>query len=275
MEQAADKGTHQNVARVALILSVLAESQRSGLRLTDVVNTSGLGKTVAHRFLAGMVQHGLVDYDETLGRYFLGLKTVAWSAQANARYGLARIAEDALRTLARETGDTVYLMLRHGSLCSCVARSEGSFPIRTLTIEVGDRRPLGAGAGPLAILAYLPDPEIERVLQEHRQAIADYGFTPPEIRQMVGETRKRGYATIDNRIIPGMAGVAVPLRRRDGEAFAAINVVAISDRMAGSRREVIAQALRREVDGLQERLGELLSAEGIDFIRRNSLAAAS
>ncbi len=273
MNDSQEKGAHQNVARVSLILSALADASRTGLRLTDLVRATGLSKTVAHRFLAGMMQHGLVELDELSGRYFLGLSMIVWSASAGNRYGLARAAEPTLDRLAKITGDTVYLMLRHGDECVCIDRREGDYPIRTLTIDVGDRRPLGAGAGPLAILAFLQDAEIENILPRIADPLAAFKFDLTDIRLLVEATRKKGFATIDNRINPGMSGVSVPIRRQDGAPFAALNVVAVSDRMADERRSWIAKEIASEASALEQTLRPLLSADGASQIARSSLRA--
>ena len=268
---ATDAGAHQNVARVTLILSALASAPRTGLRLTDLVKTTGLSKAAAHRFLAGMMQHGLAEIDELSGRYFLGLNLIAWAASAGNRYGLARLAEPFLQRLAEKTQDTVYLMLRTGDECVCVARHEGEYPIRTLTIDVGDRRPLGGGAGPLAILAFLPDEEIDQILPRVEGKLSSFKFDLVDMRMMIADTRREGFATIDNRINPGMSGVAAPIRRQDGTAFAAINVVAVSSRMANERRSWIAREIALEISVLEQKLRPLLFAEGIGQITKSSL----
>ena len=267
----ADAGAHQNVARVTLILSALASAHRTGLRLTDLVKTTGLSKAVAHRFLAGMMQHGLAEIDELSGRYFLGLNLITWAAAAGNRYGLARLAEPFLQRLAEKTQDTVYLMLRTGDECVCIARHEGEYPIRTLTIDVGDRRPLGGGAGPLAILAYLPDDEIEQILPRIEDKLSTFKFDLVDMHMMIASARREGFATIDNRINPGMSGVAAPIRRQDGAAFAAINVVAVSNRMANDRRSWIAREISLEIAALEEKLRPLLFAEGVGQITKSSL----
>ena len=267
------RGAHQNVARISLVLAALAEASSAGLRLIDLVKATGLSKTAAHRLLAGLTQHGLVEQDALTGRHFLGLKMVVWSAAAGNRYGLARLAEPAMRRLAESTEDTVYLVLRAGDEGVCIARREGAFPIRTLTLSVGDRRPLGAGAGPLAILASLPDEEVDRILARSRAALARYRFQPAELRQLVRATRASGFATIDNRITPGLSGVALPLRRQDGAAFAALNVVAVSARMSEARRARIAAEIAREAARLERELRPLLTVDGVEQIARSSLSA--
>lgn len=267
-----EKGTHQNVARVALVLNVLSEGAESGLRLTDVAKTTGLSKAVAHRLLAGMIKYNLVDYDEAIGRYFLGLHTVIWGTKAGNRFGLEKIAEPALRRLCEKTGDTVYLMLRQANTCYCIARHEGSYPIKTLTMNVGDQRPLGFGAGPLAILSFLPDTAVEGAIIENRAEIKKFGFSGPDIWKLIGETRAAGYLLLDRGVTPGMSCVAVPIRRRDGEAFAAINIVAVSDRMTPERSRKTAEMVLAEVAELEATLGSVgLSMDGVNVIRSRSL----
>jgi len=61
-----------------------------------------------------------------------------------------------LRAFAEEVGDTVYLVVRSGMEAVCLERIEGPSPVRVLTLDSGSRRPLGLGAGGLAILPRYP-----------------------------------------------------------------------------------------------------------------------
>jgi DNA-binding IclR family transcriptional regulator len=65
--------------------------------------------------------------------------------------------------IAEATGDTVFLTQRSGLDSVCVDRQEGTFPIKTFTLEIGMRRPLGVGTGSLAILSGLSEEEVKHV----------------------------------------------------------------------------------------------------------------
>ena len=39
----------------------------------------------------------------------------------------------------------------------CIDRKTGDYPIKVFTVEIGIRRPLGVGAGSIAVLAAMPD----------------------------------------------------------------------------------------------------------------------
>src|SRR6185436_15021685 len=110
------------------------------------------------------------------------------------------------------TADTVYLSVRLGDVAICLDRVEGAYPIRTLTLKVGDRRPLGIGAGSLALLAFLPLDEVRRLVAASAKALAEFGFDPAKLLTVVQTARRLGYAYNDGRLIPGMNAVGVPVR---------------------------------------------------------------
>lgn len=248
----------QAIERAVQVLEAIGEANVSGLRLSDVMRTTGLGRATAHRFLKALADQELVEVDPDNGRYFLGMKLLMLSGAASNRFGLARRAAPALQRLAERTGDTIYLSLRVGDAAICLDRREGAFPIRTLTLKIGDRRPLGVGAGSMAMLAFLPDAEIGRVVSQHAADATAYGFDEATLLGLVEATRGQGYAFNDQRIIPGMSAVGVPIHGKLGQPVAALSVAAISSRMDLPRRTNIVAWLREEAANLERDLGALL-----------------
>jgi len=260
-----------SVSRLAQILNVLADNSATGLRLTDIVEKVGLSKGAVHRYLAALAEHGMVEQDVLSGRHFLGMNMIVWAASASKRYGLASRLEPALQRLAEKTQDTIYLMLRTGDEAVCIARLTGSYPIKTLTINVGSRRFLGVGAGPLAILSHLKDDEILRILNgptaEGRRAF----FSDTVVWQMITRTRFDGFATVGDALFPGLSGVALPILGQDGNAIAAINVVAITERMSQDRRFEIALEIRKEIEKFKQDFALLLTPAGIQQLSNTSI----
>jgi DNA-binding IclR family transcriptional regulator len=205
-----------------------------------------------HRILAGLAANGMVEHDRATGRYFVGIQIVSWARAAANRFGLAERAAPALARLAKLTDDTVYLTMRMGDEAVCVGRKEGSYPIKTLTLAVGDRRPLGIGAGSLALIAFLPDTEEgERIIPAQKAECARFGIDEPALREMIERARRLGYALNEGRITPGMSALAVPVFGHDGVPVAAISVAAVMARMEPPRRELIVAALRAEAERLE------------------------
>jgi DNA-binding IclR family transcriptional regulator len=260
---------HRNIARILDVLDALTRASSRGLRLTDVAEATGLGKSSAHRILSGMTAGGLVEQDAENARFFVGLKMLAWAHAARERFAFARVAGPAIERLAQQTQDTVYLQARTGDEIVCIDRREGSFPIKVLTLSIGDRRPLGIGAGSLAILAALPDDEVERIMATQVQARSHFQIDDIMLRNMIVTTRRNGYAHNNIHVLPGfenatgMVGIGVPIRRGDGMPVAALNVTAVAARMKPPRRDTVVASMRQEVAMLESQLRPLLDAAGV------------
>jgi DNA-binding IclR family transcriptional regulator len=227
--------------------------------LTDVTRITGLGKTVAHRCLAGLVAHGLAIYEPDSAHFFLGDRIFAWVTKAQERFALAERVKPHLRRLADELADTIYFFVRRGDEAICYGRAEGSFPIKTLTLNVGDRRPLGVGAGPLAIAAFLPNAEVNRLIREHSAAREKFRFSDGMLKDEVATARKVGYSHMEGHLIKGMSGVGVPIRNESGMPLASMSVAAITPRLEPPRRLEIVARLKSEAALIETELKSFLA----------------
>lgn len=255
---AAQSGEHRNVSRTARILDVLAEAKNNGMRLTDVMNVTGLKKTVVHRALEGLVAHDMAFFDEGSSRFFLGDRLFRWVNTARDRFVLADRVRPYVASLAAELHDNAYCMVRRGDRALCVGLAEGDFPIKSLTLKTGDMRPLGAGSGPLAILAGLPDGEVEAAIASTRAGRGEYGIDDETTLRRVAETRERGYALHEGLYFKMMTGLAVPVCAPSGRCVASLGVVAMGTRLESPRLEEVAARIRHEGERMQAELAPLL-----------------
>ncbi|QIE55623.1 IclR family transcriptional regulator [Pikeienuella piscinae] len=240
----------KSVQRVATIIRLLAGEAAEGLRLSDVARESGLGKATTHRLLTALAEVGFAYQSAATKRYHVGHEIVRLGALA-ARHDLVELARPSLLRLARETGDTIFLSVREGLEAVCLDRQVGAFPIRTLTLDAGDRRPLGVGAGSLALLAFLPLEEIAEIVAGNEERLAGFpGFTPEDLHRLARETRARGHSFNDGRIVAGMCAIGAPVLDASGRVAAAISVAAISDRMGDDRAPMIARLIKEEAKRL-------------------------
>lgn len=242
-----DASPVKTIDRAATILRCLAQGPQEGSRLSDIASRSGLGKTTTHRLLAALVSVGFVDRGESR-LYRLGYALFSLGASAR-RFDLANLVRPSLLRLAAETEDTIFLSIRDGDEALCLDRCTGNFPIRTLTLNVGDRRPLGVGAGSLAILAFLEEEERERVIASNEAARTNYpNFSSEKLKELVAETRRRGFAFNDGRIVSAMAAIAVPILDPEGSVVAALSIAAIRERMQPDRIARLVESLQREAE---------------------------
>ena len=260
MEQAA--AGIQSIERAIAVVRTVAQSHRDGTRLVDVVRELGISKSTAHRILQALVQAGWLEQSDARGRFHLGLELHALGLAAAPRHELAGFGERAVARIADQVGDTAYFQLRSGFDTICLARCVGSYPVKILTVDVGIRRPLGMGAGSLAVLAFLPDHEIETVLATNLDDLSTFA-TPGTVLDsdlvwsLVHDARRRGYSYVEDIFIPGMAAIGMPIRGVSGEPVGAFAVAAITNRLGDDRRGLVTEALEREVRTIEARLGKL------------------
>jgi DNA-binding IclR family transcriptional regulator len=241
----------QGVHRVADLLRAIASRGAAGARLVDLARQCRLEPPTTHRLLKALDAEGLVARDPSARTYTLGPLTFELGLAAAHHFRARDLCAQALQAIAEHTGDTVFLSMRSGLDTVCIDRREGRFPIKTLTLDVGTRRPLGLGAGGLALLAALDDAEIDAVLGANAWRLAAYGgMRAPVLLDMVRRTRKLGYALNDRQATPGAMSVGLAIPAGQGAPVLAISVGAIASRMQPARQREIAKIVRGEIRSL-------------------------
>lgn len=150
-----------------------------------------------------------------------------------------------LEQIAKETEDTVFLLIRSGNDVLCIDRMEGKFPIKMMTIDVGVRKPLGIGAGSLSLIAFLPDEEFEKLLAINANRYVRFNMNVEQIKSMGISSRRLGYVVSENLFHEGVTSIGVPITNSQKEILAAITVSTISQRMPPKRRAEIAKFIKK------------------------------
>src|SRR5512139_992341 len=163
----------QSIERALWLLREIAAHNRSGSRLLDLATRTGLQRPTVHRMLKCLATESMVQQDPDSHRYFLGPMVFELGLTATPRFNLREICHPALTRIAEATGDTVFLTQRSGLDSVCIDRHEGTFPIKTFTLEVGMRRPLGVGTGSLSILAALPEEEFRSIIASNEPRLQE------------------------------------------------------------------------------------------------------
>ncbi|MBX3628286.1 MAG: IclR family transcriptional regulator [Rhizobacter sp.] len=245
----------QSIQRVVGLLRELASHNRTGLRLVDLVQAAGLEQPTVHRMLKSLVAEGLVMQDAQTKRYFLGQALYEFGLAAGQRFGLRTLCEPVLESLARETGDTVFLTVRSGDEAVCLDRREGASPIKIFTLAVGDRRPLGIGAGSLALLAALPDEDVRRVITTQVPRSATLGESnAPALLERVQTTRALGYVLHDVRHFEGVRAVGVAVLDATGQPVAALSLSTLAARLSGELLQERLTSLRQHAKSIEHLL---------------------
>jgi len=257
IEEAASSGA-QAIDRAATLLLLVGRAGSSGARLSDLVEQCNLSKPTVRRMLLALVRAGLLDQDLQTRRYYLGPEIHVLGTLASARFGIHSISLRPLIRLSQETGDTAFLSVPRDVYSICVHREEGPYPIRVHALHAGDRHPLGVGAGSLALLAALPDKEVEEILAANADVLADKypSFAPAVLRSLVRDTRERGYAVNPGMMLSDSWAIGVAIRGSDGRPVGALSIAATETRLSQERQRELVPLLKREVAWIETRLPE-------------------
>ncbi|MES2187560.1 MAG: IclR family transcriptional regulator [Pseudomonadota bacterium] len=246
----------QTLDRAMAALHALREAGPDGQRFVDLQQALGLSKPTLHRLLQSLLSHGLVQNDAGDRRYHLGqgLQMLARSVPSSGP-DLRRICAPAVQCLAEASGDTVFLMARDGLFTLCVSRATGDYPIRAITADVGTRRPLGVGAGGIAILGELPVDEADRIVEVLAPRYGAYPLTSAEqIRKSHRQARRNGYSLSDEKVARGVRAVGIALHDASGAPLAAVGFAAIRQRVSTDRLPQLVALLKRERAGIEKAL---------------------
>jgi len=245
----------QSVHRALSLLSLVARIGPPGARLLQLVELSGLTRPTAHRLLSQLIESGLLMQS---GRFYqLGAGAFELGVAAAHSFPLRDIASPLLDEIANETGDSVFLVVRSGADGLCIDRKLGSYPVKVQTFEVGHRQPLGVGANGLAMLSFLPPDEQEQCLEQIAVCLKQRiyrSLSVARLREMMAETRSRGWAVVSHYAIDGVTGVGVPVFDSHKRAFASITTGAISLRMTEQKIQETVALLRPKARVLESRL---------------------
>jgi DNA-binding IclR family transcriptional regulator len=242
------------IQKVCAILRVLA--QRSPLRLTEIADATSLNKATTLRILASLIEEGFVSRVAGAKTYELGQEARVMAVGARRSVDIAELAQPSLLRLSEKSADTALLSVRSGVEALYLARSVGSHPLQPNYLQIGSRRPLGVGAGSLALMVWLPDAEIEAIIEVIvPRLLKSPRITPKYLRERIVAARKHGHTVLIDAAYPGMGGVGVPIRDDTGEVVAALSIGASSDRIR--RREVeLAEMLKKEAQVLARAIAQ-------------------
>lgn len=270
-EQKTDRASDaaQTLRRGLNVLTLLSRFQADGLGVSEIARRLELSKTTAVRLTRTLLEEKFVAQDAATRRYRLDPEAYAVGLAAEPSYALQRVAAPILRALATETGDWIFTV-RHGLEAICISRASANKQYPQRALRVGDRHPLGLGAGGSAILAAMPDDQVESIVEANSDSYGTVykNMTAAIARRQVLEARARGYSFIPGTLSPGYWGIGVPLLQQPGVPVAAIVLVSTQARLGDDRRTALGQRMLRlgeEVMNRAQLQAQTSSDDGLSY----------
>mgnify|MGYP000633940747 CR=1 FL=1 len=241
--------TLRSVGRALELLSCFAADTREW-GINDLSRSLGLPRSAVHRLLLTLREWGYIEQDPISRKYRLGLRAVELGRAALARQDLRSVALPVMRELARRSRENVNLAVLDGMEIVYLERLESQQILR-VALHPGARLPAHCTAMGKVLLASLPEEQLDRLLATSvLQRYTPKTVTDPDrLKQELRIVRRQGYAMADEELAIGVRSVAAPIRNREGEVVAAMNITGPTVRFKGRRigelRRMVIEGARR------------------------------
>lgn len=199
------------VTRSAALLELLADS-RAPLTLTDLATGLGLAKSSTANLCLALEGAGMVE--RVPAGYRLGMRLAHFGAAFVSQFNQVREFYAVCERSELLADELVALAILDGADALYLARYEGSNTGRFGT-PIGSRLPAALTATGRALLMMLP-PEDLRPLLDSMAPVTPAGaavsLTADDLSALVATARDRGWALDSQESLPGVVGIAVPLK---------------------------------------------------------------
>lgn len=263
----------QVLDRALAILDTLS-AEGPDLSLGEISEKLQLHKSTAHRLIMVLERHKLIERNSVNGRYRLGLKLFELGTRAVSQLDLRERARPFLERLVLETSETVHLCILDDSEVVYLDKVEPTRSVRMAT-SIGRRNPAHCTAVGKAIMAYLPESQVEAIVRKQgmKAMTANTITSFAELKKELGMVRERGYAVDNEEIEEGVRCVGCVVRNFSGEPLAAISISAPAFRLTKEKVKSLSQPVVAAANALSRELG--FKAQSPAFLGQSAAAKAA
>jgi DNA-binding IclR family transcriptional regulator len=245
----------KSVIRTCHILKLLAEN-KEGLKHLQIARALQVPSSSLSGILPDLLQQQFLSFDPSTNRYALGPEILALAGSYLKGLDIVSISRPYIRNLVRDTGESVSLSIRNRRHI-VIVHAEESYHMLNATLEVGTRPAMHASASGKAILAYLPDHEIEEYLSSSElTAFTPHTVTDPEsLSEELRKIRSSGIAYNREELAHQIIAMAAPIFNLYGEVTASLAVSCFVMRFTAEKEKVIKNALKEAVWAISIKMG--------------------
>jgi IclR family transcriptional regulator, acetate operon repressor len=217
-----DRHSIQSVDRALYLLETIAEAGGEAT-LTELANRTGLNISTCHHLLATLIKRGFATKVTGRRLYALGAR-ICFLSHACLQVDLPRRAQPYLEAINQSTGEAVHLAALQGDTIVVLALREARHPVRVHTGRIGKLEAPHATSIGKAILAWLPENEVHRMLAGGMKRFTEHTITElPALLESLRIVRRNGYAIEREEHLPGVSCVGAAIRDQAGTVIGAIS----------------------------------------------------
>ncbi|MFT5465773.1 MAG: DNA-binding IclR family transcriptional regulator [Verrucomicrobiales bacterium] len=239
----------------ALDIFEALSSAIGGLTLSELVRATELPQNSVYRITSALLARGYLHRRENDKRFTLSNKLFDLARPRVNEKSLVVCSYEALRELRTATSETVQLLAPSGRKVVVLEQVSGLHPVKVMG-EVGLRVPMHSCAPGKAILAWMPEPELETWIAA--APLKRYTPTTRATReQLLADllgARARGFAIDRAEGLEGIHCVAAPILNEYEIPVAAVTVMAPIFRLREDEFEPLGRKCIAAAAKIRERL---------------------
>lgn len=228
------------------VLTYLA-SQRGPVAAARVAADLDLPRSTTYDLLGTLVAHGYALHLPAERQYSLGHAAYEVAIGYMRHAPLARVGRVVLERMVDAIGESGHLVVLHGRdvLYIVEERARGR---ASLVTDQGVRLPAHVTATGRAILSALPSSQLRSLYATPADFVQRRGGTAPsnpaQLRAVIEQTRREGFAREEGDVTPGFRSVAAPVLDHADWPIAAVGLTWEEGRLSEERAAACAEAVR-------------------------------
>jgi DNA-binding IclR family transcriptional regulator len=198
----------------------------------ELVRETGLSRSTLGRLVRFLCARGYLQ--EQRGRYTLGFTAIDLGRRAQLQFNLVDLCYDLLEEIAQATVETVILVGYDEAQARVVCLAQ--IPSRQGGLRVfeniGTAYPLHSGATAKAVLAFLPERQVNAVLNGDLTPVNPASrVSAANLRKDISKIRRDGYVVTYEETYPGVTGIAVPVLTPRGQPLGSLAIAGPAQRI--------------------------------------------
>lgn len=250
------KINNKSLERALKILCVF-NTNRQSLTLGQISKIMELSLATTMRLCRTLVEFDFLSYDMKTKEYSLGLKLFELGGIMFSTFSLRKVVSPYLSQLQIKFKKTTLLGILQTDELLVLDKREDQRNFIRLASHIGMRRPPYFGMLGQLLMAYLPEKEVDRILEKRPLTpITKRSITDIEtFKRRLAYIRKQGFFIDEEEAIEGITGISAPIRNFTGDVIAVIGICFISTSVDENERRDIANELLRVTNEISQRLG--------------------
>ncbi len=224
-----------SLARGLAVVKAFSD-QRRAMTIAQISHKTGIPRAAVRRCLYTLKQLGYADSEAN--NFFLKPKILTLGYSYLSSTPLTVSAQPCLNQLSRTLNESCSLAVLEDNEVLYISRSQTS-RVLSVALNAGSRLPAYCTSLGRVLLAGLPDALLDQYLSKAKlvaytdRTVVNEG----RLREIIAETRQRGFAIVEEELEIGLRSIAVPVRGASGATVAALNIGAQATRVSRSQLE--------------------------------------